>query len=241
MRYMCANMNPSFTPKQREASKGQCANIMQWSCVGSESGSFSSTLRPWRPATRAAERWHWHSQMLRSWWPTLEEQQIWSFWTEPVQCCRPVVTLAAQLIIIINNNNNKNNLYVTKLLFNPQKKLLQQVYIDNQNQGKCSFLFILTIFIYGLLQSRPQNPTVGRKKIQFSELNSPCVSLNLSEVCGLKQGCLGETAAQRPGRICIYYRKGTDADIRAPKCIKIIKTDGFWQTSTFKPHKKNRI
>lgn len=41
-----------------------------------------------------------------------------------------------------------------------------------------------------------------------TELNSPCVSLNLSEVCSLKQGCLHEASAQQPDSICIYYRTG---------------------------------
>lgn len=59
----------------------------------------------------------------------------------------------------------------------------------------------------------PRNPQLERKKkknylvLRQTELNSPCVSLNLSEICSLKQGCLSETA-QRPDSICIYYRTG---------------------------------
>lgn len=72
-------------------------------------------------------------------------------------------------------------------------------------------LFFLLSSLMDCYNNDPRNPQLEKKNylvLRQTELNSPCVSLSLSEVCSLKQGCLSETSPQRPDSICIYYRTG---------------------------------
>lgn len=163
MKYMAANMNPSFTLKRCEGSRGQLTYVLKSSkhcrsANGVESGCFSLTSftvgsgQQWRPAITSADRGdtdtHWCFALNNKHWKRI---RFWSVWPGP-----------------------SLNDYIPARI---KAKFLLKL---NQYQVNLQKDFFFAYFIYGLLQLRPQKSSVSKEIIYFALRQTQLLILPMS-------------------------------------------------------------
>lgn len=185
MRYMGTNMNPSFTLNWCEGSRGQSTYVLKWSKNNAVDlrgvqewklflDSFSvGSAERWRPAMASADRGNTHTHRCFAADNGRGADLVYLDWSRS----SPFLNGCYQLLELLS---------CCHVFFLWGGGLLSS-FMDCYNHGPRTSQLEKKIYLV----------------LRQTELNSPCFSFNLSEVCSLKQGCLSETSAQRPDSICI--------------------------------------